>query len=342
MYLISNTTNLQVIQSKESSELLLFYVRILAIEIRKLLNMQINEKLKQASLITAIKTPYLETGEIDLAAYDKLVELQIEAGVDGIIVGGTTGEGQLMNWEEHLMLIAHTVSKYKQQILVIGNTGSNNTREAVKATEYGFATGMDAALQINPYYGRTSVEGVVKHFEKVLEIGPAFIYNVPGRTGQDLTPDIIEPLSKHENFIGVKECAGNERIAHYEQQGIACWSGNDDEAHDARHLHGAHGVISVTSNIVPKQFRSLMNECNDDLNQSLQPLISWLFCEPNPIAINTALMMTGAVKPVFRLPYVSLSRSQQQQGKQLISELSSGSYVGNPPALLEPESIILC
>lgn len=304
--------------------------------------MHINEKLKQASLITAIKTPYLENGEIDLATYDQLLEIQIAAGVDGIIVGGTTGEGQLMNWEEHLMLIAHTVSKYKDQILVIGNTGSNNTREAIKATEYGFATGMHAALQINPYYGRTSIEGVVKHFEKVLEIGPAFIYNVPGRTGQDLTPDVIEPLAKHENFIGVKECAGNERIAHYEKQGIACWSGNDDEAHDARHLHGAHGVISVTSNIVPKQFRTLMDSRNDELNQSLQPLMSWLFCEPNPIAINTALMMTDAVKPVFRLPYVPLNEAQQAQGIKLISELETSSFVGTAPTLLNPDSIILC
>lgn len=304
--------------------------------------MHINEKLKQASLITAIKTPYLENGEIDLATYDQLLEIQIAAGVDGIIVGGTTGEGQLMSWEEHLMLIAHTVSKYKDQILVIGNTGSNNTREAIKATEYGFATGMHAALQINPYYGRTSIEGVVKHFEKVLEIGPAFIYNVPGRTGQDLTPDVIEPLAKHENFIGVKECAGNERIAHYEKQGIACWSGNDDEAHDARHLHGAHGVISVTSNIVPKQFRTLMDSRNDELNQSLQPLMSWLFCEPNPIAINTALMMTDAVKPVFRLPYVPLNEAQQAQGIKLISELETGSFVGTAPTLLNPDSIILC
>ena len=206
------------------------------------------EQIKQASLITAIKTPYLSSGEIDLATYDRLVELQIAAGVDGIVVGGTTGEGQLMNWEEHLMLIAHSVNKFSSKLVIVGNTGSNNTREAIKATKYGFASGMDAALQINPYYGRTSIAGVKEHLKRVLDIGPAFIYNVAGRTGQDLTPDIIEPLAKHEHFIGVKECGGNERIAHYEKQGIACWSGNDDESHDARHTHGAHGVISVSSN----------------------------------------------------------------------------------------------
>ncbi|MBB1293434.1 4-hydroxy-tetrahydrodipicolinate synthase [Pseudoalteromonas sp. SR44-5] len=290
------------------------------------------EQIKQASLITAIKTPYLASGEIDLATYDYLVEQQIAAGVDGIVVGGTTGEGQLMNWEEHLMLIAHSVNKYADKLVIVGNTGSNNTREAVKATEYGFASGMDAALQINPYYGRTSIAGVIEHFKRVLAIGPAFIYNVAGRTGQDLTPDIIEPLAQHENFIGVKECGGNERINHYEQQGIACWSGNDDEAHDARHTYKAHGVISVTSNLIPGLYRQLMDSKSDALNASLQPLISWLFCEPNPIAINTALMMTGAVKPVFRLPYVPLNEQQQVQGVTLINQLDDVAVVGGSKA----------
>ncbi|MCK8120796.1 4-hydroxy-tetrahydrodipicolinate synthase [Pseudoalteromonas sp. 2CM32C] len=298
------------------------------------------EQIKQASLITAIKTPYLANGEIDLVKYDELVEIQIAAGVDGIVVGGTTGEGQLMNWEEHLMLIAHSANKYGNQLLIVGNTGSNNTREAIKATKYGFASGMHAALQINPYYGRTSIAGVKEHFKRVLDIGPAFIYNVAGRTGQDLTPDIIEPLAKHPNLIGVKECGGNERIAHYEQQGIACWSGNDDEAHDARHVHKAHGVISVTSNLIPGLFRQLMDTKNDALNSSLQPLMNWLFCEPNPIAINTALMMTDAVNPVFRLPYLPLNDEQQQIGLPLINQLNEADVVGGKARLLNSDEVL--
>ncbi|MCQ8889875.1 4-hydroxy-tetrahydrodipicolinate synthase [Pseudoalteromonas carrageenovora] len=299
------------------------------------------EQIKQASLITAIKTPYLANGEIDLAKYDELVEIQIAAGVDGIVVGGTTGEGQLMNWEEHLMLIAHSANKYGNKLLIVGNTGSNNTREAIKATKYGFASGMHAALQINPYYGRTSIAGVNEHFKRVLDIGPAFIYNVAGRTGQDLTPDIIEPLAQHPNLIGIKECGGNERIAHYEQQGIACWSGNDDEAHDARHVHKAHGVISVTSNLIPGLFRQLMDTKNDALNASLQPLMNWLFCEPNPIAINTAMMMTGAVNLVFRLPYLPLSDEQQAQGEILINELNVDDIVGTEAKCIKQNDIAL-
>ena len=151
--------------------------------------------LSDASLITAVKTPYSANGEIDLATYDELVKQQIDAGVDGIIVGGTTGEGHLLSWEEHLMLIAHSAYQFGEQLVIVGNTGSNNTKEAIKATENGFATGMDAALQINPYYGRTSNAGVSAHLQHVLDIGPAFVYNVPGRTGQDLTPDIIETTS---------------------------------------------------------------------------------------------------------------------------------------------------
>lgn len=299
-------------------------------------------KFKEASLITAIKTPYTATGEIDFKTYDMLVKKQISAGVNGIVVGGTTGEGHLLSWEEHLILIAHSVHKFGDKLLIIGNTGSNNTSEAIKATKNGFAAGMDATLQINPYYGRTSIAGVLEHFSRTLDIGPAFIYNVAGRTGQDLTPDIIEVLAKHKNFIGVKECGGNERIAHYEKQGIACWSGNDDESHNGRHLHGSHGVISVTSNIVPGLMRQLMDKENNELNNSLQGLMQWLFCEPNPIGINTALMMTDAVSSNFRLPYKALTKEQRQKGFELLSALNINDIVGESLAVLDDDAFKYC
>ena len=209
---------------------------------------------------------------------------------------------------------------------------------------------MDAALQINPYYGRTSLKGVSEHFKQVLDIGPAFIYNVPGRTGQDITPDIIEPLSKHENFIGVKECTGNERIAHYEKQGIACWSGNDDESYEGFHEHGSHGVMSVTSNIVPGLMRKLMNKDlpaselaeTAKLNDSLQGLIAWMFCEPNPIAINTALMMTEAAPKNIRLPYQALTLEQRKEGFELLKAIDGEELVGNSLLLLEDSDFNYC
>lgn len=300
------------------------------------------KQFKAASLMTAIKTPFNVKGEIDFDTYDQLVAKQIKAGVDGIVVGGTTGEGHLLTWEEHLILIAHSVHKHGKDLLIIGNTGSNNTREAIKATQYGFAAGMDATLQINPYYGRSSSEGVIAHFEKLLDIGPAFIYNVPSRTGQDLTPALIEPLSKHKNFIGVKECTGNERIAYYEERGIACWSGNDDESAAGRHQYGSHGVISVTSNIVPNLMRQLIDAPNDSLQQSMQPLMQWLFCEPNPIGINTALMMTGAVAPIFRMPYKALTKVQREQGLALLANIAKDELVGDKLMLMADDDFQYC
>ena len=170
------------------------------------------EKLQTARLITAIKTPYLENGKFDLAAYDRLVEHQVHNGVEGLVIGGTTGEGQLMSWDEHIMLIAHTVNKFGKDILVIGNTGSNSTREALHATSQGVAVGMHAALHINPYYGKTSRAGLIRHFSAALDEGPAIIYNVPGRTGQDIPDDVVQQLAPHANFLGMKECTGNPRI----------------------------------------------------------------------------------------------------------------------------------
>lgn len=202
-----------------------------------------------------------------------------------MIVGGTTGEGHLMSWDEHIMLIAHTVNQFGRDIKVIGNTGSNSTREAIHATEQGFAVGMHAALQINPYYGKTSMTGLKEHFKAVLEEGPAIIYNVPGRTSQDIPDDVILGIASHANFLGVKECTGNDRIKAYADKGVTCWSGNDDEAHDSRHSYNSQGVISVTSNLIPGVFSSLMHTRDDAMNESLQELMSWLFCEPNPISL---------------------------------------------------------
>lgn len=235
------------------------------------------------AFFAALKTPYLPNGKFDLEAYDRLVADQVANGVEGVIVGGTTGEGQLMGWDEHIMLIAHTVNQFGREIKVIGNTGSNSTGEALHATEQGFGVGMHAALHINPYYGKTSTSGLRAHFNAVLEEGPAMIYNVPGRTSQDIPEEIIFEIASHSNFLGVKECTGNARIDSYTEKGVTCWSGNDDEAHGSRHNHGAQGVVSVTSNLLPGVFSSLMQNRDDAKNDSLQELIAWLFCEPNPI-----------------------------------------------------------
>jgi len=269
-------------------------------------------------LMTAIKTPYREDGHIDFEAYDRLCEHQIANGVEGLIIGGTTGEGHLLSWEEHILLIGHTAAKYKGKVAIVGNTGSNSTSEAAYATKKGFAAGMDCSLLINPYYGKTSARGIVMHLESGLQYGPAIIYNVPGRTGQDIKPEVMMQIAGHEHFVGVKECMGNERIKELSDKGMACWSGNDDQCYDSRHKFGGVGVISVTANVVPGLMRKLMFEKDDALNEKLQPLYTWLFTEPNPIGVNTMLMQLGAAQPVFRLPYTHVEKPMREQAVNIL------------------------
>lgn len=299
------------------------------------------KKILDACLMTAIKTPYLKNRKFDLDTFDKLVEKQIAGGVQGLIVGGTTGEGQLMGWDEHIMLIAHCVSKFSKDLVIVGNTGSNNTHEAQKATELGFAVGMDASLQINPYYGKTSKQGLLSHFNKLLDIGPVIIYNVPGRTGQDVTPDIIEPLAQHQNLVGIKECMGSDRINYYEERGIACWSGNDDSCHESRHKSNSHGVISVASNIIPKTMRKLMNQPNEELNKNLGDLFQWLFCEPNPIPLNTIMAMMNIINLVFRLPYVPLNKEIRKKGEQIFKALEFDDVYSDIANIEDDDFVIL-
>jgi 4-hydroxy-tetrahydrodipicolinate synthase len=250
-----------------------------------------------------------------------------------------------MSWDEHIMLIAHTSKIYGNELSVIGNTGSNSTREAVHATEQGFAVGMDAALQINPYYGKTSRAGLMKHFYAVLDFGPTIVYNVPARTTQDITAEVIFELAKHKNFLGVKECEGNERIRNYTKNGITCWSGNDDEAHDAKWECGAAGVISVTSNVVPTLMRDMLlqQKPNPKLRDDLIPLMRWLFKEPNPIGVNTALALLGSSEPVFRLPYVPYDSETRAEGSKLLQQigLDKCSGAGKIKKLSDDDFILL-
>ncbi|XP_043711467.1 4-hydroxy-tetrahydrodipicolinate synthase, chloroplastic-like [Telopea speciosissima] len=288
------------------------------------------EEIKSLRLMTAVKTPYLPDGKIDLEAYDALVHMQILNGADSVLVGGSTGEGQLMSWDEHIMLIGHTVNCFGGLIKVIGNTGSNSTREAIQATEHGFAVGMHAALHINPFYCRTSMEGMVAHFQAVLPIGPLIIYNVPIRSGQDIPPPVIRTLAQSANMAGVKECMGNNRIKEYTDEGIVAWTANDKEAHDARWDHGAIGVSSVVSNLVPRLMWKLMFEDkNPLLNSKLAPLIDWMYSEPNPIGVNTALAQLGVIRPVFRLPYLPLPRAKRVEFVNIVKELGRENFVGD-------------
>ncbi|CAI9102169.1 OLC1v1000393C1 [Oldenlandia corymbosa var. corymbosa] len=327
-------------RSPEAAVIPSFHLPMRSFEVK---NRTFSEDIKALKLITAIKTPYLPDGRFDLEAYDSLVNMQIENGVEGVIVGGTTGEGQLMSWDEHIMLIGHTVNCFGGSIKVIGNTGSNSTREAIHASEQGFAVGMHGALHINPYYGKTSIEGMIAHFDSVLHMGPTIIYNVPSRTGQDIPPSVIFALAKNPNLAGIKECVGNDRVEQYTSKGIVVWSGNDDQCHDSRWDFDAVGVISVTSNLVPGLMRELMfSGKNPALNAKLMPLIEWLFKEPNPIGLNTALAQLGVARPVFRLPYVPLPLAKRVEFVNIVNEIGRQHFVGEKDVqVLDDDDFIL-
>eukprot|EP00656_Telonema_subtile_P016101 TRINITY_DN18490_c0_g1_i2.p2 TRINITY_DN18490_c0_g1~~TRINITY_DN18490_c0_g1_i2.p2 ORF type:complete len:235 (+),score=75.23 TRINITY_DN18490_c0_g1_i2:83-787(+) len=182
----------------------------------------------------------------------------------------------------------------------------------------GFAIGMDCSLLINPYYGKTAPRGILMHLEHGLKYGPAIIYNVPSRTGQDMPPELLASIAGHENFVGVKECMGPERIKVLTDMGMAVWSGNDDLCHQERHDSGAMGVISVAGNVIPGLMRRLMDAREEALNASLMELFKWLFAEPNPIGVNTLLMMLGMAQPVSRLPYTHRDEQARQAVLQIV------------------------
>ncbi|CAK9032240.1 4-hydroxy-tetrahydrodipicolinate synthase 2 [Durusdinium trenchii] len=267
----------------------------------------------EVRLITAVKTPYQADGKIDLEAFDKLVEHQIANGVEGLIIGGTTGEGHLLSLEERIGLVSHSKACPLRK-------GRQHRQQPHRRSPDLTAAGMDAALLINPYYGKTSDSGIVMHLEAALKFGPAFIYNVPGRTGQDIKPEVIMKIKDHPHFIGVKVCLESV-TQELSDQGICCWSGNDDQMHQSRHKCGAVGVISVTSNVVPGLVKRLMTQEDEELNAKLGPLYKWLFTDPNPIGVNTMLMMLGAAKPIFRLPYTFVPRDRRLAGLELVKSI---------------------
>lgn len=170
-----------------------------------------------------------------------------------------------------------------------------------------------------------------------MDYGPSIIYNVVGRTAQDITPDLVMQIAKHPNFAGMKECGGHERIKLYADKGIKCWSGNDDEAHESRFKYGGHGVISVTSNVLPAAMRRLMDIEDPELNAKMQPFMNWLFLQPNPIGINTLFAMTGAAAPVFRAPYWPYDEDMRNLVIEMLNKFEDYEICGGRPKALKDE-----
>ena len=264
-------------------------------------------------LATAIVTPF-KNGTIDIPTFEKLLDMQLAANVDAIVVCGTTGEGSTLSAAEQLRLIAHAVQYTAGRCKIIAGTGSNDTAHAIDMSRAASSMGACAVLVVTPYYNKCTQAGLIAHYTAIADAVscPVICYNVPSRTGVDLALETYQALSKHPNIQGVKEAGGSPaKIAKTIEtcaDDFFVWSGNDDEAVCAMAL-GAKGLISVLSNVRPKKTLAMLRACqqNDfrragELQRELMDLIGALFCVVNPIPVKKALELEGAAAGDLRLP----------------------------------------
>lgn len=269
--------------------------------------------------LVAIVTPMFEDGRLDLDALKKLVDFHVEAGTDGIVIVGTTGESPTVDVDEHCLLIKTTIEHVAKRVPVIAGTGANSTAEAIELTAKAKALGADACLLVAPYYNKPSQEGLYQHFKAVAEAVdiPQILYNVPGRTGCDLSNDTVLRLAQIRNIVGIKDATGGiERgtdLLLRAPADFAIYSGDDATAL-ALMLLGGKGVISVTANVAPKLMHEMCEYAlNGNLaaakaaNAKLFALHQKLFVEANPIPVKWVLQQMGMIASGIRLPLVNLS-----------------------------------
>ncbi|WP_243049434.1 4-hydroxy-tetrahydrodipicolinate synthase [Dyella sp. RRB7] len=268
--------------------------------------------------ICALVTPFAADGALDLAAFGRLLDYQLEGGTEGVVVAGSTGEAHMLEHEEYDRLLAFAVERVAGRIPVIAGTGEAGTAKTVALTRRAKALGADAALVVAPYYVRPTQEGLRRHFLEVAEHGglPVLLYNVPTRTACDLLPATVALLREHPAIVGIKDAlSSDERIranAELARPDFVYLSGDDGTAAKAM-LAGGAGTISVVANLVPRAFRMLCDAATagDRLeaqrcNAALAPLVEALNCAPNPIAVKAGLPSLGLGLAAPRLPLVEL------------------------------------
>lgn len=282
--------------------------------------------------LVAIVTPMADDGEMDLPAFDRLLEWHIGSGTDGIVVVGTTGESATLSTEEHCELVAHCVDTVAGRVPVIAGAGSNNTKEALYFTESARDHGADAALLVTPYYTKPSQEGLYQHFKLIADSVdiPQILYNVPGRTACDLALETVVRLAELENIVGIKDATGDlgRGIEMIKQLGdrLAVYSGEDAISLPLM-LAGGDGVISVTANVAPDAMAAMCREAlagNEPeakaLDDKLALLHQNLFLEANPIPVKWALSRMGMIGPGIRLPLVELSANFHVQVMEALAQ----------------------
>ena len=267
---------------------------------------------------TALVTPFRD-GKVDETALTRLLEAQIAGGVDGVVPVGTTGESATLTMEEHLRVIELTVQVVNKRAKIYAGTGSNSTAEAIYLTLEAKARGVDGFLIVSPYYNKPSQAGVFAHYSALAEAAwlPIIAYSVPGRTGMEISVDTMSSLAlKHPNIVAIKEAGGSiERFSQLRQalpDDVAILSGDDSLTLPALAV-GASGVISVASNIIPKQVGDLVRAFQagrwadaEQLHRTYYPLFRDLFIEANPVPAKSALARQGWMTEEVRLPLVPL------------------------------------
>ena len=275
--------------------------------------MKNNRKPVFTGVCTALITPFRD-GKIDFEALRGLIKFQIDGGVDALLINGTTGESATLTDAEKREMISFAVSEVGGRVPVIAGTGSNDTKKAVELSKFACDVGADACLVVTPYYNKASEVGLIKHYEAIADATtiPIILYNVPSRTGVNIPLSVYEKLSEHKNIVAVKEA--NPSVSDFARLSARCgknldlYSGNDDLILPSLSL-GGKGVISVISNVLPRQtgdicrlwFGGKIKEATK-LQLKLLPLINAIFCEVNPIPIKALLSHLGFCKEEYRLP----------------------------------------
>lgn len=276
----------------------------------------------QGSLV-ALVTPFQKDGSVDYESLRRLIDWHIDQGTDGIVSVGTTGESATLNVNEHIDVIEFTANHVDKRVPVIAGTGANSTQEAIDLSEESRRKGADHVLLVTPYYNKPNQKGLIAHFEKIANSVSInqILYNVPSRTACDLLPESVEVLSKHKNIIGIKEAVDNmDRIKSLtniskNNNDFLVFSGDDPTFMNALN-NGAHGVISVAANIIPKSISdicSFIRENNKEearaLNEINNNLYKLLFVESNPMPLKWMLYKMGLIQNSIRLPLIELDET---------------------------------
>ena len=271
---------------------------------------------------TAIITPLTKDG-IDYDKFGKLIDWQIEEGIDAIVAVGTTGEGSTLTDAEHKEAIKFCVERVGGRVPVIAGTGSNDVAYAIELTKYACEVGADAMLLVTPYYNKATQKGLIESFRAVADVStkPCILYNVPSRTGCNLLPESAAVLAEHPNIVAIKEASGNisqiAELANLIGDKMDIYSGNDDQIVPILSL-GGKGVISVLSNLMPRETSEMCKLYLDgkvkesrDMQLRLVPLINSLFSEVNPIPVKAAMAAMGFCDNYLRLPLTPMDEKKE-------------------------------